>query len=307
MSTRTQKVFARLTGGVPDVVYHYCGPEALAGIVQFRQIWATSAHHLNDLSERIFAGDLLRSIAKELALKSRSGFEFFEATPAALLVERAVESISYVSCFSKNGDLLSQWRAYSPSTGGFAVGIRTSSLASGGDWLFGQCEYDRSSQTEAVKSILHDHPRLLDPSSSLDQLTDASDPEVSSFIAALLTLVPLLKHPGFREEAEWRVVRGPIEAENHEPSSVYLARPSFRTSGSTWSRIRASPQSRRLSSGPLQMHGIGRTARPGCSSIITASIPLIFAFRRFHIVVGSGWWPVAKNRLQRKSSSPPLN
>ena len=47
------------------------------------------------------------------------------------------------------------------------------------------------------------------------QLIEANDPEVASFIAALLTLVPLLKHPGFKEEAEWRIVRWPIEAEAH--------------------------------------------------------------------------------------------
>jgi hypothetical protein len=51
----------------------------------------------------------------------------------------------------------------------------------------------------------------------------ANDPEVSSFIAALLTLVPLRKQPGFREEAEWRVVRGPIEAEHH-PTEFRVSR-----------------------------------------------------------------------------------
>ncbi|MDE4561781.1 DUF2971 domain-containing protein [Sinorhizobium meliloti] len=76
-------------------------------------------------------------------------------------------------------------------------------------------ETNISSQREAIEAILQDHSTLLDSNCSLEQCIEANDPDLQSFIAALLTLVPLLKHPGFSEEAEWRVVRGPFEAEAH--------------------------------------------------------------------------------------------
>lgn len=80
-----------------------------------------------------------------------------------------------------------------------------------------------ASYEEAVESILLDHPKLLDPVVSVDQLVNAHDPELASFIASLLTLVPLLKHPRFREEAEWRIVRQPPHVEDH-PTEFRVSR-----------------------------------------------------------------------------------
>lgn len=209
----TKDVLRKLTRNPPDIVYHYCGPDGLLGILGSRQIWATSMRHLNDTSERTHAAEAIRAIVTRIAREKSADPA---ALPAALLIDHAEKMISYVACFSEHGDLLSQWRAYAPSEGGFAVGIQTSSLPSGGDWLFGQCVYDCASHDQAVESILRDHPKLLYPGECLDRLVDATDPEVSSLIAALLTLLALRKHPGFREEAEWRIVRDGFKAENHQ-------------------------------------------------------------------------------------------
>jgi Protein of unknown function (DUF2971) len=207
-----EDVLRKLRRDPPDIVYHYCGPDGLLGIVRSRQIWATSMRHLNDTSEQMYAAEQIRAVVKRIAWETSANPA---ALPAAALIDRAEEVISYVACFSEHDDLLSQWRAYAPPEGGFALGVRSSSLSSGGDWFFGNCEYDCASHDQAVESILRDHPKLLDPGESLERLTDANDPEVGRLIAAVLTLIPLRKHPGFREEAEWRVVRGPIEAERH--------------------------------------------------------------------------------------------
>jgi Protein of unknown function (DUF2971) len=216
----TKDVLRKLTGNVPEIVYHYCGPDGLLGILRSRHIWATSMRHLNDTSEQRYAAEQIRAVAKRIAWATSADPA---ALPAALLIDRAEETISYVACFSEHDDLLSQWRAYAPAEGGFAVGIQASSLSYGGDWLFGHCEYDCASHDQAVEAILRDHPKLVDPGESLDRLLEANDPQVGSLIAALLTLVPLRKHPGFSEEAEWRIVRGPFEAERH-PTEFRVSR-----------------------------------------------------------------------------------
>jgi hypothetical protein len=199
------------SGIKPQVVYHYCGPDGLVGILQSGKIWASSVHHLNDISEQVYAAERLRDLVREIAPEISAETS---ALPGAMLIDRAEEMISYVACFSEHSDQLSQWRAYAPPAGGFAIGIETSSLS--GDWLFGRCIYDHTSQRRVIEAILQDHPSLFNLRTSLDQLMQANEPQVGSFIAALLTLVPLLKHPGFSEEAEWRIVRGPIEAEQHQ-------------------------------------------------------------------------------------------
>ncbi|QNT69239.1 DUF2971 domain-containing protein [Defluviicoccus vanus] len=171
--------------------------------------------HVNDTSEPLFAADLTRSVLS-LAQDASPDSDISEELPALLLSERCAEMTSYVACFSVHGDLLSQWRAYTPSTGGYAIGIRASDIPSiGDDLLLGKCEYDCANQQDAIESILRDHPGMLDPNVSLDQLREQNDPELSSLIAAFLTLFPLLKHQGFREEAEWRIVRSPPNVDNH--------------------------------------------------------------------------------------------
>jgi hypothetical protein len=216
----TADILRKLTGNVPDIVYHYCGPDGLLGILKSRQIWATLMRHLNDTSEQRYAAEEIRAVVQRIAWTTSADPA---ALPVARLIDRAEEATSYVACFSEHDDLLSQWRAYAPAEGGFALGIQTSALSSGGDWLFGNCEYGFASHDRAVESILRDHPKLLDPGECLDRLVDANDPEVDSLIRALLTLIPLFKDPGFREEAEWRLVRGPFEAERH-PIEFRLSR-----------------------------------------------------------------------------------
>ena len=116
---RTREVFSGLTPKVREVVYHYCGPDGLLGILRSRAIWATSMIHLNDTSERTFAAELIRSVALRLAGKDSAESQPPEGLPALLLIERAESAISYVACFSEHDDLLSQWRAYAPPTGRF--------------------------------------------------------------------------------------------------------------------------------------------------------------------------------------------
>jgi hypothetical protein len=123
----TADVLRGLTGPVPDIVYHYCGPDGLLGILRSRQIWATSMRHLNDTSEQMYAAEQIRSILGCIARETSADAA---ALPAALLIDRAEEAISYVACFSEHDDLLSQWRAYAPPGGGFALGIETFSIIS---------------------------------------------------------------------------------------------------------------------------------------------------------------------------------
>jgi hypothetical protein len=213
---QTESVFETLTKQVPELVYHYCDPNAFLGIIESGEIWASSAHHQNDTSERSYAGELLRSVADNLVTQYFHQSEENSNSLTMLLIERAVDAIAYLTCFSEKSDLLSQWRAYTPRTGGFCVGFDTRKFTSGGDWLFGRCLYDPGKQRVAVEMILQEHLQFLDPSLPINALLQGNNPELASLIAALLTLVPLLKHPTFIEEAEWRLVRGPFEAEAHK-------------------------------------------------------------------------------------------
>jgi hypothetical protein len=58
----------------------------------------------------------------------------------------------YAACFSTEGDDLYQWRTYSASTGGYAIGFRTNELQT-----LDICNviYDEDEQIEIVKQLIN--------------------------------------------------------------------------------------------------------------------------------------------------------
>ena len=107
----------------PRVVYHYTSANGLLGLLKSEKMWATDIRYLNDSQEFDFGSNLISS-----RLKAR-----YKSTASKLrrrLFAAFVDSLSMVSnlpiciaSFSAVGDLLSQWRAYCPLSGGFSVGF----------------------------------------------------------------------------------------------------------------------------------------------------------------------------------------
>lgn len=226
-STGPWEALSAATTNIPKIVYHYCGPEGLLGIIRSRKLWATSSQFLNDQTERSFASERVVDLIRQRPLAflndlSDEEYEHHAATylywadrrdpPAVPIVRQAEKAAPYLACFSEQPDLLSQWRAYCPPSGGFAVGLRPSGLVRGSDSLLGKCLYESSEQSAMIEGVLGYHPRLLEQNVPIDQLVATQDGEIASFTNVLSMLLSLLKHPGFREEREWRFVRGPNEA-----------------------------------------------------------------------------------------------
>jgi hypothetical protein len=101
---------------VPDLIYHYCDANALLGIFRSKSIWATGTRYLNDKTELV---SLMRNVPEHL--------ERFPETPATQVlreragtlvnmtadnISRAIGMEQFATCFSADGDVLSQWRAY---------------------------------------------------------------------------------------------------------------------------------------------------------------------------------------------------
>src|SRR5437870_645631 len=111
---------------VPPVLYHYTTQRGLLGILRDNCMWATAAHYMNDSSEYVngleLIGDALRAESKKAISKK-------EAANLSAITEALspFSSICVVSLSSKS-DLLSQWRAYAGSSGGFALGMRSAYL-----------------------------------------------------------------------------------------------------------------------------------------------------------------------------------
>jgi Protein of unknown function (DUF2971) len=197
----------------PRELYHYTGLDGLVGIVTDRAIWATDARYLNDASELAYAADLIETVIVEAfsevpdatvkdALPStpRPGF----ANPFEYLHK------PFVVCFCEEPDLLSQWRGYGEGTTRYSLGLEV-----GTSWTTGhdatspmllQVIYDEQRQRALVEEVVD---RWL---AILQDLLDSGHPRsplpgMPELQQALALHHLCFKHPAFKDEREWRLVK----------------------------------------------------------------------------------------------------
>lgn len=196
---------------VPDTLYHYTSVEGLDGIASSRTIWASAARYMNDAKEFTLAVDIARRhVAKRESEESdRNRARLFRYLHDQL--ER-VESLEVcIFSLSREGDLLSQWRAYCPPNGGYSIGFPGSLLravmAPQGGMLV-PCEYERRSQVQLVEEALA--PALRDLPNSVPEgdeaIKELGEEHVGALFNQLIFVAPLIKHHSFEEEHEWRLI-----------------------------------------------------------------------------------------------------
>lgn len=211
---------------LPEVLYQYTDVQGLEGIFSNRSLWATHYAYLNDKAEVLYTARLAAEMLGVLGgavgeMPSEPGLDprrtlglFLDA-----LRDRLVPFASpYVACFSDQGDLLSQWRAYGRNGLGFAVGIDPKAILDpnrppNGDapFLFRKVVYDRAEQEQVIRELFDTlSALLLRKTRGLDEQSEAFHRTLNEAVSAvqvgLGVLSPFYKHPAFSEEREWRLV-----------------------------------------------------------------------------------------------------
>lgn len=204
------------------LIYHYCSPPTLLAILQSKCLRLGDIGEMNDSMERQWG---LEALQQELSTrKDYEGTTFMEVMERA--IHRATyESLTLASCFSIEGDRLSQWRAYAENGAGFAIGFDPKALQMLPVSLLEVC-YDRQAQAEriadGVDRIIEMHDRIFtpnkaaigrrvsgEPRSARENLTAIVEREIEEFMLAARYLTHDLvafKHDAFSEEREVRVV-----------------------------------------------------------------------------------------------------
>jgi Protein of unknown function (DUF2971) len=201
-------------GKIPEhPLYHYTTATGLLGILKGRSLWASSTRHLNDSRELVYAIEVVK---EELAKRS-SGLEglygSLEWSPdrgaQSLLkrLDKITNSTYYVASFSRQKDVLSQWRAYCKEGNGYAIGFKPENLIQlkNSDRYLVQCIYEPKKQRTLCNA-------LIDSYLTLDEdLRETSGSlwkghKVSQWSEKVLILALAIKHKGFNEEAEWRLI-----------------------------------------------------------------------------------------------------
>jgi hypothetical protein len=200
------------TPDVPDTLYHYCGVGSFYAILTSKKIWVSHARFMNDYSEQTW---FLEKARKRLAELSKGEDKPFIEPLIKHFDEMG--STPYVCCFSREGDLLSQWRAYADDGAGFALGFETKSLEEIGR------TYLPTDNTQLWEVIYEDEDQTRHLDHYIQKYLQAvkvdgrpTDPGRTALFAIWI-LAAICKNRGFREEQEFRFV-GMVP---HHPSSRY--------------------------------------------------------------------------------------
>ncbi|MGI4821606.1 MAG: DUF2971 domain-containing protein [Janthinobacterium lividum] len=202
----------------PGKLFHYTSPEALIGIVSNKEMWATNTMFLNDASEAKHAIDLAASIIrgrKERGEVSAKNLEFVDALTQWIA---SAAPRSYVISFTELSDSLSQWRAYCPPSGGYAIGLPAAQLrdmAASQDFMLVKCVYDYRMQQIIINEILDGFIKGFER-----RLLHGDTPERTKNFALvcrdyLVQVALLMKHSSFQEEQEWRLISSGVDEMSH--------------------------------------------------------------------------------------------
>ncbi len=115
----------------------------------------------------------------------------------------------YVFSMSEERDLLSQWRAYCPKSGGYSIGfpsVQLRLMAAKQSFVLCRCVYDSGEQYQIVSDIVNSFLKIYKNKTITGTTMDEARRETAYEFAQHLGLYgSLLKHPSFQEEKEWRL------------------------------------------------------------------------------------------------------
>lgn len=215
---------------VPDHLYHYTTPEGLLGIVRDKSLFGTHCSFLNDSLEIVRGKQLVAEVIDEYFDRAEQPIKVALSIFRGAPIDRNLDL--YAACFCKQGDLLSQWRAYG-KTGGYALafnGFELSSCCLLPTRGLRKVIYDHSEQERWVRLALDWFVHTVNavrrneyPSEGSAKLNDVA----YIMWRHLCEMCATFKLDVFREESEWRIID--IVPKNESRSNVENLK--FRTKG----------------------------------------------------------------------------
>ncbi|MEQ9948110.1 DUF2971 domain-containing protein [Pectobacterium aroidearum] len=209
------------------IIYHYCSPEAFLSISKNKKLWLSATNNMNDFSEGAWLSKALENV---LSFNLTSDNESMRE--GILRQFNINNNIKYITCFSKESDILSQWRAYAQNGEGVAIGFDEESLG-----------------LESGMALNHPDPKY---SIKLNDVMYMSGNKLSNMLVNLLKesgikLLPekenlypeklmdlgnqlsylstVVKNPAFIEEQEKRIIYSPLIFGDAKDNSTKILNP----------------------------------------------------------------------------------
>ncbi|MEW8436923.1 MAG: DUF2971 domain-containing protein [Candidatus Thiodiazotropha taylori] len=195
-------------------LFHYTTLQGLTGIVESSKLWATNVFYLNDASEVKHAASLLK-LAIDKKLQSKNDNKELLTQLSSWLTSSHIERHQFfVSSFTEQSNLLSQWRGYSKLGQGVSIGLSHELMiyaCAEQDFTIVKCIYEKEEKENIIREFLN---RVLREAQEMGPNKNTSQRHPSQsyydifemFEAAFLEIASSLKHPSFKEEEEWRFI-----------------------------------------------------------------------------------------------------
>jgi Protein of unknown function (DUF2971) len=234
IDARTKDLGKRNT--VPDTapVFHYTNAAGLKGILEKDAIWLTDRIHLNDPSELAYGMKFALDWCAEKAKGGDRLTQLFFETLGTGLPTVLEQHGFYVSSFSLDGDLLSQWCRYADDGRGFCLEFYPGFLNSGWKTTGGLVTFSISYDEEDIKrrqeKCLADALQYLRNAEVFRTVSQAASSRQfvvgmqQRITSELLWNAIQFKHTAYRDELEARVLITGDLAEL-QSSSLHRTRP----------------------------------------------------------------------------------
>ncbi|GGP23291.1 DUF2971 domain-containing protein [Silvimonas iriomotensis] len=198
-------------------ITHYTDLHGFNGIISNNKIWASNTAYLNDTKELVHGIDILGEAYDRLTWTS-------EDAPLVNCLQNAIAQArdgglptTYVACFAKNPDSLTHWRGYCTGQG-ISITFDGDLLASnagfpyaaggGAAWLQEVIYADEGALGTKIEELVRMLvSRLREAVIHLGGSVESGDlPIARDFVSLAL---PRIKHGGFRDEDEVRMIVQP--------------------------------------------------------------------------------------------------
>lgn len=175
-----------------DLIYHYCSAETFNAICNSKKIRLCDIFTMNDYLEMHWGYSIWEKAANELI--DDLGFEFIDEIDTLIHLS-GLKWLILISCFSKDGDVLSQWRGYADNGNGYVIGFKAVDFYKMNVEPI-IIEYDEKIQLEKMKSIILD----------IYKKENKSGEEFIKMCDLIAYNLSKFKNPMFKEENEIRLI-----------------------------------------------------------------------------------------------------
>ena len=188
-----------------SVLYHYCSTATLLSILEHGKLRFSDINMMNDPQEwrycyELFerAASILLEMVPDRASLEGLGTDFFDHVDD-YLSPKQLNSHPVIACFSKQPDVLSQWRGYADNGQGWSIGFNGRAIDAMPVALL-EVLYDPEQQVTEVRNFLAAMYIIWRQKGG--EFGDA----VGRDAALLASFIHAYKHPSFQEEQEIRAL-----------------------------------------------------------------------------------------------------